>query len=359
MNLESKLKQIEGIINEIRQGSGQEPPELPDLTGAYAVVWNYKKKNGSRLTRAGLSKDFADPRPATELKEEGFSPFDEVMPWKGMETVSFSCKAGYDVMVYIPEFWFYAMKDKANKRWIWAISPEEREGFKKHPGSGRYVGRYHTSEDDDGRLFSRERKKPLTMATWNYFKDHYKNKKDGFGMMDIATWSAIQLLYLVEFADFDSRKCLGAGYKSSNWETGFSGDTDVAKYHTVKRSGRSNQYRWIEDPFSNVFDWIDGFAGCMDECWINEENLGFGLPNDGWIKNFGYSKEAPWAFIPSRSSDGETAIPDYTWSSFSALRPASVGGSYYGNAHYGLFYFGASNGASYTYAYLGSRLQKT
>ena len=40
MNLESKLKQIEGIINEIRQGSGQEPPELPDLTGAYAVVWN-------------------------------------------------------------------------------------------------------------------------------------------------------------------------------------------------------------------------------------------------------------------------------------------------------------------------------
>lgn len=358
MNLESKLKQIEGIINEIRQDSGRDTLELPDLTGAYAVVWNYKKKNGSRLTRAGLAKDFADPRPATELKKTGSSPFDEIMPWKGMKICEWSDGTGFDTMVYIPEFWYFAMKDKANKRWTWAISPEEKEGFKKHPGSGRCVGRYHTSKKD-GKVYSEGGVKPLNMTNWNNFKNLSEEKGEGWGMMDIATWSAIQLLFLVEFADFDSAGKLGTGLKTSNWEPGVMGETALAKYHTLKRSGKSNMYRGIEDPFSNVFDWIDGFAGCMDECWINEENLGFGLPDDGWIKNFGYSKEAPWAFIPSRSSDGETAIPDYTWSSISSLRPASVGGFCNDYASYGLFYFVAINVASYTYVSLGSRLQKT
>lgn len=358
MNLESKLKRIEEIIDEIRQESRPELVELPDLTGAYAVVWNYKEKNGTKLTRAGLSRNFEDPRPATDLKNTGSSPFDEIMPWKGMKIYEWSDGTGFDTMVCIPEFWYFAMKDKANKRWIWAISPEEKKGFEKHPGSGRYVGRYHTSKKD-GKVYSEGGVKPLNMTNWNNFKNLSEEKGEGWGMMDIATWSAIQLLYLVEFADFDSAGKLGTGLKTSNWEPGAMGETVLAKYHTLKRFGKSNMYRNIEDPFANVLDWIEGFSGSMDECWIGEENLGFGLPDDGWIKNFGYSKEAPWALIPSRSSDGETAIPDFTWSSNSSLRPAFVGGSCSDGANCGLFYFGALSDASYTYVDLGSRLQKT
>lgn len=192
--------------------------------------------------------------------------------------------------------------------------------------------------------------------------------------MDLATWSAIQLLYLIEFADFDAQKKLGTGYKDEeNWEPGKTGGTDKFEYHTVKRSGKSNSYRCIEDPFSNVFDWIDGFMGCGEGCRISAmdtytgdrdelEDTGIGLADDGWISGFGYSKDAPWAFIPDASVDDDDrerhSIGDFVWSWPSSLYPASVGG-YYDYASFGFFYLNADYDASSTYVYLGSRLLKT
>ena len=341
------------------QRTAEESITLPDLSNSYAVIWDYRQ-SGTKLQRAGLAGGFEDPRPAEGLSAEGFSPFDDIEPWKGMDIRAFlyAEEEGKDVMVWIPEFWYFAFKDKANKKWIWAVSPTQQEGFSKHPGSGRYVGRYHTSEKEGG-LYSQEGEVPLTRTSWNEFSARSAEKRKGWGMMDIATWSAIQLLYLVEYADFNSRACLGGGYKNDNWEPGAVGGTKGAMYHTVKRSGKSNQYRWIEDPFSNVFDWIDGFMGNVEGCKVLGKDAGFGLPAPGRIKNFGYSTKAPWTFVPSKSSDDETAVTDYTWSSGSSLYPAYVGGLYYDYASCGFFCFYAGYSASNTSGNLGSRLQKT
>lgn len=346
----------------------EEAATLPDLSNSYAVIWDYRQ-SGTKLQRAGLAGGFEDPRPAEGLSAEGFSPFDDIEPWKGMHRQMFlyAKEEGHDAMVWIPEFWYFAYKDKNSKQWIWAVSPTQQEGFSKHPGSGRYVGRYHTSEKEGG-LYSQEGEVPLTRTSWNEFSARSAEKRKGWGMMDIATWSAIQLLYLVEYADFNSRACLGSGYKNDNWEPGAVGGTKGAMYHTVKRSGESNQYRWIEDPFSNVFDWIDGFAGSGEGCRIGLESgismedmkkTGTKLADDGWIKNFGYSNKTPWAFIPSKSEEDQDHVPNYVWSWPEGLRPACVGGSYYDSAFCGFFCLNASGVASYTYGDLGSRLQKT
>lgn len=360
-----KTMQTESILRELieeKQVKSQgEYPTSTDVSGAYAVIWDYEKE-GTKITRAGLAENFEDPRPALNISEKGSSPFDEIMPWAGMRrSVHLGANSVNDIMVTIPEFWYTAIKDEANHRWIWAVSPAEKEGYCKHPGSGREIGAYHTSRKN-GTVASAEGEIPLTDTTWDEFKKISSEKGEGWGMMDIATWSAVQILYLIEFADFDSVKTLGTGYKSDEWELGRTGDTGEVLYHTMKASGASNKYRNIEDPFSNCLDWIDGFRGNRNGCKVNDKKTGFGLASDGWIANFGYSTAAPWAFIPSESTDDEDAhIPDYTWSwpKGYGKRPAFVGGSYSSYRSCGLFYFNAGNLASGTGADLGSRLQKT
>ena len=115
-------------------------------------------------------------------------------------------------------------------------------------------------------------------------------------------------------------------------------------------------YRWIEDPFANCFDWIDGFEGGRKGTFVNGEATGISLPDPEIITGFGYSKACPWAFIPDSSgADLHEGAAGLVSSSASAY-PAYVGGLYRAYAGYGLFYFNAYSAASSTYAYLGSRL---
>ena len=371
---------LEYILLSEEKKQREEVPTSTDVSNAYGVIWHYDE---NRLERVGLCGGWGVPEPAEKEDDEGYSPFDEVLPWSGMQHVIFidamKDDEGADVitrdeMVEIPDFWYTAVKNEEEKTWLWAISPKEQEGFCHHPGSGRYIGRYHMSGDRKA-AFSTSGQIPLTRITQGEARDAAHARGKSWGIMDLATWSAIQLLYLIEFADFDAQKKLGTGYKDEeNWEPGKTGGTDNFKYHTVKRSGKSNSYRCIEDPFSNVFDWIDGFMGCGEGCRISAmdtytggrdelEDTGIGLADDGWISGFGYSKDAPWAFIPDASVDDDDrerhSIGDYVWSWPSSLYPAYVGGYFDGSANFGFFYFSAYDSASFASGYLGSRLLKT
>jgi hypothetical protein len=274
-----------------------------------------------------------------------------------------------DILVKIPEFYYKAKKDTTKQMWTWAVSPTAKTGYEKHPGSGRYVGRYHTGGSSSG-VYSRSGVSPLVSTSQTDFRKYSANKGTGWHMMDLATWSAIQLLYLVEFADFDSQTVLGKGWNTGS--IGTMGGTDSATYHTVKATGAHNQYRWIEDPFSNCYDWIDGFLGsngtntyaAAKDSYAGGSGdltaLGFKLPSSGAIRGFGYSDAAPWAFIPDTASgtDCTTYVCDRVYSS-SSLYPAFVGGYYGVTADCGFFYFNAYFSASISSSNLGSRLLKT
>jgi len=351
---------------------------LPEgFSDAYGVLWAYGQSS-TALGRLGLAKTFVNPIPATSLTDEGSSPFDDVMPWAGMKkyniidgAIAYSeddegfSMTDYDTVVYIPEFWFKAAKDTSAETWVWAISPTEKEGFTKHPGSGRYIGRYHTSGDSSA-VFSKSGVAPLVNTSRTNFRTYSHNKGDKWWMLDIATWSALQMLYLIEFADFHSQNTLGKGYGSSSQ---VSGASDGAVYHTVNGGNTYNQYRWVEQPFGRVMDWVDGFMASSRKCYLGTDNATFAdstsaltaagvtLPSSNYITGFGYSEEFPWAFLPDEASGGSasTFVPDYVYS-FSGINALYVGGNYYSLDLYGFWYFYANNSATNTYGSLGSRL---
>lgn len=347
-----------------------------DFTQGYGVEWDYSQKS-TALTRIGLSSGLSDPAPATSLTAAGSSPFDNVMPWAGMKryniidgAVAYSeddagfSMTDYDTVVYIPPFYYAAYKDTATSKWRWAISPTEKDGFALHPGSGRYIGRYHTSGDSTA-VFSKSGAQHLVNTSRTNFRTYSHNKGDNWWMIDIATWSALQLLFLVEFANFHSQSLLGKGYESSQ----SLGSTDEAVYHTYNGGNTTNQYRWIEQPFGRCYDWIDGFVASAGACYLGTNNSTFTdattnleaadvtLPSSQYITGFGYSNKFPWAMLPDAASGGSasTYVPDRV-GSHTGTYALSVGGSYTSYDGNGLFYFGADSSASNANIGIGSRL---
>ena len=351
-------------------------PTATDVSKAYGVEWDYSQSS-PQLTRKGLSASFTDPSPATSVSGSGSSPFDSIWPWAGMEVYNITpegrrIKKGetgfsftdYDVMVYIPEFWYTAQKDTTNSKWTWAISPTPIAGYEKHPGSGRFVSKYHTSGSASA-VASKSGTTPLVSTTQTNFRTYSKNKGDNWYMLDIATWSALQMLYLVEYANFDSQTMLGKGWNTGS--VGNVGGNDSATYHTVKLTGDHNMYHWIEDPFSNAMDFIDGFIGGPSDIYVGTNNSAFDgntltltkagnlkLPTSDIISNFGYDNVASWAFIPSESISGSN-YNTYTCDNIVAvsLYPVCVGGSYYNLNNYGMFCMFNTGDAS---NFMGSRL---
>lgn len=355
----------------------QEDPG-PEIYGEYGVEWDYSSPSPA-LTRTGDSVGFVDPVPATTLTDVGSSPFDDIMPWAGMKMCNiidgevaywqgdpqFS-ETDYDTMVYIPEFWYKAEKHTDTRKWSWSISPSEKDGYAKHPGSGRYISRYHSSGSSVG-VFSKSDTFPLVSTSRPNFRVYSHNKGNRWWMIDIATWSALQMLYLVEYANFDSQAKLGEGQSSGSITS--SGGTTGAKYHTLRRSNDSNQYRWVENPYSNVRTWIDGVVSVNKAVYVGLNNSSFSdnsssltkanltVASGRSISGFGYSSICPYAFIPdTASSEDNVYVTDRVYSA-TETRALYVGGTFASSWVAGMFYFNLGVDASAsTNANLGSRL---
>lgn len=319
----------------------------------------------------------------------GSSPFDAFLPWKGMEEYNVENSAitakkgeagfsrtGKDTVVKIPEFYF-KITEAGGKRCFY-IADQPTAGFEKHPGSGVYVGRYKTNNPADTlppephSVSSRLPGVNITRATARL---NAKNKGTGWQLYDFASWCAVWLLYLVEFADWNSQAKIGRGYVDGNSAAAKTGGTDAMVYHTGRAAGTDGktqiQYRGIEDAWGNVFEWIDGINVTERRAWVcldpskyaddttaNYTDTGVYLPPSGWISGLAMSNTAPWAcFLPISSGGGSetTFIPDYV-TSYTGWRGVVVGGDWYNTGDAGLGYFNADYASSYAHAVIGSRL---
>ena len=359
------------------------------FVSSFGVCWDYSNSSTalSRLTAAndpnGLVNTSITTEPSPALGTgSGSSPFDSYLPWKGMEeyniidnAVSYKkgasgfSRTSYDTVVYIPEFYYKIVDDATNSKRYFYIADSAMTGFTKHPGSGRYVGKYHTISG----YYSKSGSTPLTSITRATARTNSRAKGSNWCQYDFATYCAIVLLYLVEFADWDSQSKVGYGCGSGSKVN--NGGCDSMTYHTgTSASARSTagpvQYRNIEGLWSNVYDWVDGInfsarAGYIctdpdnyaDDTSTNYTTTGITLPSsNGYITKMGYSSAAPWAMIPSSQGGSSTTyVPDYVYSS-SGWRVLIVGGRYNAGAGLGLLYFVASNDSSSSYDYVGARL---
>lgn len=354
----------------------------------FGVVWAYSNSSTAlaRVTKANDPNNYVNtdittsPSPAVGTGS-GSSPFDDYMPWKGMDEYNIVNgvvgakygEAGFsrssnDVMVYIPEFWYKVVDNgSASKRYFY-IANKATDGFEKHPGSGRYVGRYNTGSGN----YSRTGLFPYVNITRQTARSGARGKGDKWALYDYASWCAVWLLYTIEYADWNSQSKIGRGWVDTHAVIS-AGGTDGMTYHTGRTSDPDGsavvQYRHIENPWGNVYEWIDGinFSGngvyiCTDiskyadDTVTNYTYVGAKTQSSGYISMTGYSSTYPWSFYPTSTSGSETTyIPDYFYSG-GGWRVLAVGGDWYHGSHAGLFYFNAGDGSSYSSSNVGARL---
>jgi hypothetical protein len=282
--------------------------------------------------------------------------------------------------VRIPKFWYKVEKDESASKMRFYVSGEARVGLSVHPafdrgdGSGErdyiYVGKYNTGPGYVTKLAY----KPLVGMTRSAARTGSHNKGASWWQYDYATWSAIWLLYLVEFANWDSQAQIGMGYvDNSNTASIDTGGCDSMVYHTGRAAGTDGKtavmYRWIENLWGNVHEWCDGFNTyhglvyiCLDPAKFSENtatnyiSTDIKLSSGSTIKYIGFSETFPFAFIPSSGSiSAKTPIPDYCGSS-NGWCVLMLGGQWNYNDMGGLFCLNASVSATSAGPYAGSRL---
>lgn len=344
-----------------------------DIPRIYGVQWD--GTSTTKWTRTDEAAGFTDPVPYTAGKTAAqcSSPFDSIQPWAGMVK---STRTG-GVMVAIPKFW-YKLEKVGNGLKI-QIATKATTGFSVSPahmtrGDGKgerdvvYIGRYHCGTD----FKSNSGQVPKLNTTRANFRTSIHALGANIWQADFALRFTLWLLYLVEFADWNTQKTIGKGC-GDNSSAKAMGYTDSMPYHTGTTQsnrdtyGLGTQYRNIEGLWDNCYDFADGcYNNSYGLCIIlNPSNFSdssggtsVGTPVGGWPTAFNVVNRAGFPMIiPSAAGGGETVASCDSWY-FNASGPVIfVGGNYSRSGVHGLFYVDYSSATSAN-GYLGSRLQE-
>lgn len=311
----------------------------------------------SKCTRTDAAANFADPQPAV-AGGTGSSPFDNIMPWSGMVR---STDPNAGEVVAIPKFYFKWETDGTKATGL-KISMTKLDGFNTSPshmdrGDGKgerdviYVGRYHSC--------STNKSTTGQMPRVNYLRSMARTNVHSLGsnvwQFDYATIVTIWMLYLVEFADWNSQAKIGQGCGNNSSEKENVGASDSMQYHTgTMQADRTTegvgvQYRNIEGLWDNVFDYIDGCYYSSDgmSVILNPNNFSdtengtvIGTPvANNWIANFAVSD---WAIYPNSTTGGSSTTGSCDHWEYASSYPCLYCGSpYYSSGNYGLFFVDA------------------
>lgn len=352
----------------------KEPPPIP----VYGALWD--GTSSTSWTRTDNAADFSDPNPYyAGMSGTPSSPFDDIMPWSGM-VVSEDTNAG--TVVAIPKFYYkLTYADTTNNTGLKIqISMNQLDGFLCSPahqdrgdGVGErdviYVGRYHCAKEITSSGYSYKSRTGYVScgdATRSTMRTNIHNLGSTIWQWDFVTRFTIWLLYLVEFANWNSQEKIGYGC-GDDVNLTYMGYTNNMPYHTgTTQSNRTTygygiQYRNIEGLWDNCYDWLDG-------CYYNSNGLNIilnpsnfsdssggtlvGLPSNGYPSVFTISNGLFYPIVSSGSTSTYSCDGWYVNTS----NPCLVGGNYYPwRQEFGLFHIG-STGTTYSNTYFGSRL---
>lgn len=354
--------------------------------GIYGAEW--AGTSDPSWTRTDDAANFSDPVPYVLGATNYGSPFDNIMPWAGMQIVE-DAEAG--TLVSVPKFW-YKLSGGGGSPLKIQIANHAESGFSVSPmhmdrGDGKrergiaFIGRYHSATSTYKSTTGVTPANTITRAT---ARSGIHALGNNVWQGDFAMRFTIWLLYLVEYADWGSQWVIGAGCGDNTRQSPV-GYTDGMPYHTgtnlsSKRTfGYGTQYRYIEGLWDNVYDWLDG-------CYYNSNGLNLiknpssfsdssggtlaGLPVSGIPKVMSVSTSGGYPIFYPTTSGGSTEttggslvisgegsyVPDY-WTFYSAFPCLYAGGGFCGSAGDGLFFVNFDS-ASSAVEYHGCRLQK-
>ena len=312
----------------------------PVSAKVYGAEWT--GSSNSAWTRTDDASLFSNPQPYySGMSGTPSSPFDDIEPWSGM-VKSEDVNAG--IVVAIPKFYYkMGYYDAVNNLGLkiqiapasngseWASS----NGFSVSPahqdrgdGYGErevvYVGRYHCSNSNYKSITGQN---PKSKVYRSAARSSIHSLGSNVWQWDMAMLITIWMLYLVEYAEWDSQSELGGGCTRTTAVYNAiynSGATDTMPYHsgTVSSSiGRTvygaNQYRYIENLWGNCFSWVDGI-------YFNNANI-YAILNPS-----SFSDNANGTLVGTRPTDSDyisafaiSSVNGYEW----FLYPSAVGGS--------------------------------
>lgn len=320
------------------------------------------QKDGSEIVAHDFSTVSGLSATASTPTTPGHSDFDDYMPWRGITKVTLSTG---DVMVRIPKF-YYTRNFITGGSYVDSvgISPYKLNGYKVHPAFKRgdveldyiYIGAYMTSAN----IKSEKGVVPGTDKTRSTWRSDARSKGSGWGLIDIATVSAVQMLMMVEFATLDMQTAIGFGYMQNNMDkpTFLNGVCDNVPNLTGCATGGHVVWRGIENFWGAYNEFVDGlnFLGTTyyvcnepshyaDNVTTNYTALSYYSPTYGssqYITNMGVDPNNLHVLLPSAAGSGSSStyfcdtcdIASETWSV--AMR-GGMWDSYYGA---GLFNWG-------------------
>ena len=186
--------------------------------------------------------------------------FDNIYPWSGMKTcnvdkdgnvLAYLGESSFardgtngDVMVEIPKFYYKRVKTGiAEEFWICGT---KLPGYELHPlfiDNGKEVSKvfhsvYNASSftdetDNKVKLQSITGVQPRVRTTRASFRTYARNKGAVWGIEDISCVNALQLLYLVEYANTNSQSALGFGAASLAYSTNHKALEETTNGNTI------------------------------------------------------------------------------------------------------------------------------
>lgn len=359
----------------------------PVVLNIYGVEWD--GSSSPAWTRTDDAARFSDPQPYySGMSGTPSSPFDNLMPWSGMVIEE---DATLGTLVKIPKFWY--KWTRSGSRMKLQISPEQQTGTGWHvspahadrgDGTGErdyvYVGRYHCAANT---YKSTSGVKPQVSMTRSAARTAISNLHAKAWQWDFAMWWTINMLYLVEFANWNSQAKIGGGCSetaSSSSAVYNMGSTDSMPYHTGTVASSigadvygANQYRYIENLWGNCRDWCDGiyFSDTTIYAINNPANFSdtTGGTNVGtranvsgvavtWTQPSATGYE--YALYPATTtSDSNYETYDCDNADYNASGIVLIVGGNYSRFQYnGAFYLNGHNTSSNANPSIGSRLQK-
>ena len=335
----------------------------------YGASWD--GTSTTKWSRTDEAAEFTDPVPYVAGASSYGSPFDSLQPWAGMVK---SERTG-GTMVAIPKFWYkltqngsgmtIQIADRAVKGY--SVSPAHMD---RGDGHGErdvvYIGRYHCNSSYKSGTGS-----PKTNMTRSSARANIHGLGSAIWQSDFAMRFTLWLLYIVEFADWNSQAKIGYGCSPSS--SAFTmGYTDSMPYHTgTNQSSRATyggtQYRNIEGLWDNVWDWCDGCYNdgnglniVLNPSKFSDSSNGtaVGVPSNGWPSAFKVKANGGFPmFIPTSASGNDATYSCDYWYFDSSYPCLYVGGCYSHSSSYGLFYVDY-NTASGCGGSIGCRLQE-
>lgn len=307
----------------------------------------------------------------------GSSDFDGQPIYKEIERVTLSTG---DVMVKIPKFYFQRYRTDGVEHI--RIADNEVEGFKLHPAFEHngttqdyiYIGAYKTSSNNKS-VSGASCTVNQTRAT---MRANAKAKGTGWSLIDITAKSAVDMLILIEVADWNVQSKIGSGNCSTSGSIG-TGKCDGVPNLTGRPSGTDTAvgvvWRGIENWWADLWEWVDGCNWKDGIYYIcnNQDNYADDTANNytalsytgktswsgSYITELGMDDNNPAIMLPTEAGSGSssTFMTDGCWSS-TGWRVLWRSGVYADGLFCGLASASLSHASSDTYASVSSRLLK-